>query len=323
MKIVSHTTKDSLKLARLADGLNEIALGAELRYIQPGEDVAAALRGAEIILTYRFEPEWWSGAHQLRWVHIGGAGVNHILFPELIASEVIVTNSRGIHTRTMAEYVLAAMLHFSQRFDRACEYKSNRKWRAAKIPMTRSSILLKDKKVGIIGAGAIGGGVGEMCGKLGMRVFAINRSKRVELPFAEITGGFEGIDKLMAWADFVVVTLPFTAETMGLIDARRIGLMKPGSYLINIARGGIVEETALIEALLHGRIAGAALDVFETEPLPDNSPLFEIPNLLLTPHIAGNYPEYTIDVIDLFLENLKRYLKGKPLKNIVDKNRGY
>ena len=323
MIILSHTTRNPQKRARLIGGVGKTVPGAELRFVESGGDVAKIIIGAEIMLTYRFEPEWLASSDALRWIHIGGAGVDHIRSPRLLDSNIIITNSRGIHARIIAEYVLGAMLHFSQRFDCAWKYRIQRNWRAAKEPMTQSSFTLKDKKAGIIGGGSIGGGVGEMCAKMGMSVFVLTRIKRESLPYAEITGGSEDIDSLLKWADFVVVSLPLTGETKGLLDARRISLMKPSACLINISRGGIVDETALAEALKENHIAGAGLDVFETEPLPENSPLFNVSNLLLTPHIAGNYPEYTIEVIDLFLKNLKRYAAGEPLMNTVDLRRGY
>ncbi|MBC8277154.1 MAG: D-2-hydroxyacid dehydrogenase [FCB group bacterium] len=325
MKIVSHTTKDPQKRDFLRKGVERI-LGdsAEVVFLDPGDDPQEVLRGAEILLTYTFQPEWWQGCDSLKWVHAGGAGINHLGFPELVTSAVTITNSRGIHARTMSEYVLGAMLHYSQIVPQALLWKQNRDWKAAKTAMTRESYTLRGKKAGIVGGGAIGTAVRDLCMQMEMGVFVIHRKRRgSETPWKVRNGDMGDLDALMEWSDFVVVCLPLTNVTRRCIGRRQIGLMKKTGVLINIARGGLVDETALAEALHAEQIGGACLDVFEEEPLPVDSTLFDCPNLLMTPHAAGNYPEYVHDVIRLFLDNLERYAGGKALKNVVDWERGY
>jgi len=323
MKIVSHTTKAPDKREYLRRGMERLCPQSELVFIDDDNDAVEKLKGTEIFLTYRFQRDWWESCYALKWTHIGGAGINHLAFPELINSPVIVTNSRGIHCRPMAEYVLAAMLWFAQKLDYAEKWKNHRDWQKAKRPMTRESFVLRGKKVGIVGGGAVGSAVRDLCLKMEMGLFVLHRVRRTESPWNVRNGDFGDLDELLQWADFVILTLPLTQETAGCIDRRRLGLMKPNAILINIARGGLVDETALAEALSAGKIGGACLDVFREEPLPEDSFLFHTPNLLITPHISGNYPEYTTDVIDLFLDNLERYLQGKPLKNIIDWKKGY
>ena len=245
-------------------------------------------------------------------------------FTEDLKSRITITNSRGIHARTMSEYVLGAMLYFSQVLPQAQMWKQSRDWKTAKTAMTRHSYTLRGKKAGIVGGGAIGTAVRDLCMKMEMGVFVIHRKRRgSESPWNVRNGDLGDLDALMDWSDFVVVCLPLTNTTHGCIGRRQIGLMKKTGVLINIARGGLVDEAALAEALQAGQIGGACLDVFEEEPLPENSPLFDCPNLLMTPHVAGNYPEYVHDVIRLFLDNLERYTEGKELKNVVDWERGY
>jgi phosphoglycerate dehydrogenase-like enzyme len=323
MIIVSHTTKNPQKRSHLLARVKKIASETEVRFIEEGDDVRETLRGAEVFLTYRFEREWWSGDESLKWVHLGTAGINHILFPELVNSKITVTNCRGMHGRTMAEYVLGVMLYFSQRLYLAEELKHHRDWLRAKDPMTRRSFLLRGKTVTIVGAGAVGSVIGEMCHLLGMRVSAINRTKRNGFFWAEKCGDMNDSDNFLGEADFVIICLPLTDKTRRLFDENMIRALKPQAILINISRGGIVDEDALMNALNEDKIGGACMDVFEREPLPEDSPLYRAKNLLITPHIAGNYPEYAIEVIDIFLDNLQRYVKGEPLKNVMDLKKGY
>jgi phosphoglycerate dehydrogenase-like enzyme len=323
MLILSHTTNNLDRRADLIRGVHRIIPQAEIRFVESDDEVKSALKNAEIFLTYRFHQKWWPRNNCLKWVHIGGAGVNHILFPKLVASQVVVTNCKGMHSRYMAEYVLTAMLYFSQKLQFAQEWQTHRNWLQAKKPMTRQSFSLKGKWVLIVGAGAVGSAIGKICYKMAMKLLVITRSRQKHFPWAEASGSPSELFQYIQFADFVVITLPLTGETKGLFDARMLGLMKPNAVLINVSRGGIVEEDALIEALNGNKIGGACLDCFEREPLAEDSPLFGMKNLLLTPHIAGNFPEYTAKVIKMFLDNLKRYIKGEELQNVVDLKRGY
>lgn len=323
MKILSHTTKSPTKRQHLEDGIRKIDPGIEISFFEEGEEVRSALENVEIFLTYNFERDWWIGEKSLRWVHIGGSGINHILFPELIESNVIVTNSRGIHGKTMAEYALAVMLRFTQRFDLAESWRQHRNWREAKLPMTRNSSMLVGKNVGVIGAGEVGSAVGKLCKAVGMCTFGLTSAEKPKPDWADKWGTITNLPELLKWSDFIILSLPGVDGSRKLIGKVELEMMKKSAFILNFARGGIIDESAIINALDNEIIAGACLDVFENEPLPEDSPLFSVKNLFITPHIAGNYPQYTIDVLNLFLENLKSYLDGMPLKNIVDLKRGY
>ena len=323
MKIVSHTTKNPKKREHLRRGVGEIAPDATLQFIESDEEVRNALSDAEIFYTYNFERDWWREDNRLKWVHIGGSGVNQIRFPELLESGIVITNSRGVHGRNMAEYVLAAMLRFSQKFDLAEKYRIHRNWRIAKMPMTQTSFTLAGKNAGIIGAGEVGSAVGELCKNFGMNIYGLTRSVKEKPSWADEWGTSENRPDLLKWSDFVVICAPGIPETVGMIGAGELDIMNSSSYIINISRGNIIDEKALIDALQNEKIAGACLDVFTKEPLPENSTLFNVRNLFITPHISGNYPGYSVDVIDMFLKNLKLYIEGGRLINMVDLRRGY
>jgi len=323
LKILSHTTKSPAKRKYLEDGISELDSKIEVAFIEEGDDVSSKLKKAEIFLTYNFQRDWWVGEDSLRWVHIGGSGINHIRFPELIESNVIVTNSRKIHGKTMAEYALAAMLRFTQRFDLAEEWKLHRNWRETKMPMTRMTSIIAGKQIGIIGAGEVGSAVGRLCKAVGMRIFGLTLTDKPKPDWADKWGTIDKLPELLGWSDFIILSLPGVEGARKLIGKAELDLMKKSVFILNFARGGIIEESSLINSLEKENIAGACLDVFETEPLPEDSPLFRTKNLFMTPHIAGNYPQYTLDVLKLFLDNLKLYLSGEPLKNMVNLKRGY
>ena len=323
MKIISHTTKNPEKREYLRNGISEVAPHAELRFIENDDEVKGALSTADVFFTYNFERDWWNEENNLKWIHIGGSGINHIRFPELVESGITISNSRGVHGRNMAEYTLAAMLRFSQKFDLAEKYRIHRNWRIAKMPMTQTSFTLAGKNAGIIGAGEVGSAVGELCRTMSMNTFGLTRSAKPKPSWADKWGTAENLPDLLKWSDFVVVCAPGIPETVGMIGAGEFELMKPSSYIINISRGNIIDEQALVDALQDEQIAGACLDVFTKEPLPENSQLFNVRNLFITPHIAGNYPGYSMDVIDMFLKNLKLYCESGRLINMVDLGRGY
>ena len=322
-KIVSHTTRNPAKRSYLLSEVKRIAETLELHFVEPDDNPAVILEGAEIFLTYSFQRSWWKGCIDLKWIHVGGAGVNHILFPELLESEVIITNCREMSAGTMAEYTLGVMFYFAQRLNLAEEWKHKRKWHDAKIPMTQGSFKLLGKRVLILGAGNVGKAVMELCLTIGMTVDMVNRSGAGDFPAGVGIGDIANLDYFLSKADFIVIALPLTNKTYNFVDWHRISRMKSSAVIINISRGRILDEEALVEALNSNIISGACLDVFAEEPLPEDSPLFEVKNLLITPHIAGNYPEYTLDMIDMFLENLARYLQGEELINVVDLQRGY
>jgi phosphoglycerate dehydrogenase-like enzyme len=239
---------------------------------------------------------------------------------DFLASPVLLTNSAGVYAVPMADHVLAMMLYFSRRFHVLGRNQFQHTWTDWN---ERRGDELNEKTVGIIGLGGIGQEIARRAKGFGMRVLATR--KRPALP-AEFTDEVRGIDALpwLLWeADYVVLCPPLTTITSQMIGERELAMMKPSAYLFNVGRGGLIDEPALIRALEQGVLAGAGLDVFEQEPLPADSPLWGLPNVLVTPHDAGSSPRSHERFLNLFLENLRRYLTREPLLNVVNKTEGY
>lgn len=256
-------------------------------------------------------------APSLRWHHAPNAGVNHILTQKYLERDLILTNGAGIHGIPIAEFVITYILAHVKQLAKFYQLHSENKWQRG-VPLNE----LSEKTLLIIGAGGIGKEIAVRAKVFGMKVFGSSRHPK-QLPNFDQVVGVNEWRQLLPQADFVVIATPLTPETKGMIDANTLALFRTNSYLINIARGGIVDEQALTQALEENRIAGAALDTVLTEPLPPESPLWKLPNLLITPHNSGDSPKTKQRTFDLFLENLTRYLEGKPLQNVVDKNAGY
>lgn len=253
----------------------------------------------------------------LRWVQTVSAGVDAAIIAMLRDRDVVLTNASGIFDRPIAEMVLTYILMALKRMPEYAALQREHRWR--KLSQREAGGLT----VGIVGLGSIGSEVAQLCRALGMRVVALRRHPDRGAVQVDELWPPERLDDLLAEADFVVLAVPLTPETQGLIGAAQLRRMRPEAWLINIARGAIVDEPALIQALQAGWIAGAALDVFATEPLPPESPLWALPNVILTPHQAWSTPHLQEREAALFLDNLRRYLNGEPLLNVVDKKRGY
>jgi phosphoglycerate dehydrogenase-like enzyme len=279
----------------------------------------ALLAKAEVIYGLRLPQNVLTRAPGLKWVQVMSAGVDRFLDIDMMESPVILTNVSGIHAIPISEFVIGLMLMFVKQAPFCFQLKCEKKW-ARFTPE-----VLNSRTVGIIGLGNIGREVARLAKALGMRVIATRRSVRQvgRARYVDMMLPLGQLDKLLAESDFVVLAVPYTPETSNLIGSKELRKMKPTAYLINIARGGIVDEAALVCALEERWIAGAGLDVFATEPLPGDSRLWELPNVIYSPHIAGGMGDYTTRATEIFAENLKRYLAGKRLLNVVDKKRGY
>lgn len=266
-------------------------------------------------------------ARRLRWVHSGAAGIGGSLFPEMLESEVLLTNSAGIYAEPMADQALAMMLYFTRGLDGAVAGMRAREWRREAIVGPGGGVTeLAGAVVGIVGYGGIGRALGRRARALGMRVWALRRSEPAagERPEeVEWVSGASGLKELLRESDYVVLTVPETAETTGLIGERELALMPRSAVLINVARGRILDEEALAAALKAGRLRGAGLDVFRQEPLPADSPLWELDNVLITPHIGGTSQRFWDRQTELMIRNIGNYLTGLPLENLVDKRLGY
>jgi phosphoglycerate dehydrogenase-like enzyme len=251
-----------------------------------------------------------------RWVHFRSAGVDGSVYPELAERPLVVTNARGVFSLSLAEFVIAAVLHFAKGFRRLIRNQDRRLWEA------QAPGMVAGRTMGIVGYGDIGRTIAPMARALGMRVIAVRRSDAAD-PSVDEMFPPSRLDHLMAASDVVVVATPLTGDTRGLVGAKAIAAMKRGAVLVNVGRGPVVEERALVAALQAGAIGGAALDVFETEPLPVDSPLWSLDNVLLSPHSADHTPGWLENAMTCFLSNLRRFLAGEPLANPVDPRRGY
>lgn len=258
-------------------------------------------------------------APRLRWVHSSAAGVDTLLFPELVASPVPLTNSRGLFSGPLGEFALGAILFFAKGFRRMVGSQVAGRW----DPFDPEE--LAGKTLGIVGCGDIGHAVARRAHALGMKILAVRRRPELcrEDPLMHAVFPPQARREMLAASDYVVVAAPLTPETQGLIAEAELRAMKPSGVLINIGRGPVVDEAALVRALQQGWIRGAALDVFEQEPLPAGHPFYGLENLLLSPHCADHTPGWMERAMQLFLENFERFSQGQPLRNIVDKTSGY
>jgi phosphoglycerate dehydrogenase-like enzyme len=261
---------------------------------------------------------------RLRWVQAPAVGVGHILSPELIASPIVLTNARGVRARAIAEHVMGVTIALARQLALAVRRQVEHVWALDEIETAGTIRTLQGRRMGIIGLGSIGLEVARLAASFGLRVSAIRRRATHTLP--------EGVDEVLApnqlpallqKSDAVVLSAPLTPETKLLINRETIGHIKRGALLVNIGRGRLVDDEAVIEALREGRLGGAALDVFTREPLEPTSAYWDLPNVIVTPHISGAMEDYWTPLVALFADNLRRFEAGRPLLNVVDKSAGY
>jgi phosphoglycerate dehydrogenase-like enzyme len=289
------------------------------------DNEAAELIGdAEVAFSSEIRPEQLAAAHRLRWIHSPAAGVGGMLFPGMVASPVVVTNSRGLAAATMAEHVLAVILAMFRRLPLAIHRQAQHHWAQDEISAPPGNRMIGGATILVIGLGAIGTAVATLMNALGARVIAVRRNAAAGAPAAvsEVAPP-EGLHKLLPKADVVIIAAPQTGATRGLIGRPELRAMPPHAILVNVSRGKLVDEEALIAALRSGVIGGAALDVFSHEPLSRDSPLWDMPNVLITPHTSGFRQDHWDAATALFADNLRRYESGEPLLNVVDKEAGY
>jgi phosphoglycerate dehydrogenase-like enzyme len=307
--------------ARLAEQFPQLQIVQRDGY----EELEEHLSDAEIVFTISLRPEQFAQAQKLRWIHAPTSAVHQLLFTEVIESGVVVTNSREVHGPVVAEHVIAMIFALAKKIPQAALLQQKHIWGQEEI-WTKGihPREIAGATLGLIGVGSIGRRVAQMASALGMRVIAVREHVEKATPEGvEAVFQPSGLDDLLKQSDYVVVAAPLIGATTGLINAARLAAMKPDACLINVGRGQQVDEAALVEALAARRIAGAALDVFEREPLPADSPLWNAENLLITPHTAGLTEKLWHRHYELFADNLRRYLNGQPLQFAVDKQKGY
>ncbi|MEJ2863827.1 D-2-hydroxyacid dehydrogenase [Actinomycetospora flava] len=302
-------------------GLARLAERHDIAFAPNDAALSQHLPSAEVFVSWSFRgsglERHWPLARRLRWVHWCGAGVRPALFGDLVASDVVLTNARGVFDRAMAEYVLGTMLAFALHLPEALEEQRARRW------THRLSERLGGTTALVVGVGSIGRRVAELLTAVGVRVRGLGRTARDADPVFGRVHGREDRFALLAEADWVVAVMPDTPGTEGWFAAEEFAAMRPTARFVNVGRGSTVVEADLVEALVTGRIAGAALDVFAEEPLPADSPLWSLPGVIVTPHRSGDHAGFEDALCDQFLGLLVQWEAGAPLDNVVDKRAGY
>jgi phosphoglycerate dehydrogenase-like enzyme len=286
--------------------------------LQARKELDNILAKAEVSYGMRIPTNLLARAPKLKWIQVTSAGVDRYLNDEFRRSPIILTNASGVHATPIGEFVVSLMLMFAKNAVTFFEAKQKKQWART------AGNVLNGKTVGVVGLGSIGQEVARLCKAFRMRVIATRRSptkrtaRNVDLLLPP-----NGLPRLLEESDFVAICLPLTRETNKLIGASELKMMKPSAYIINIARGPIIDEDALIQALQAKIIAGAGLDVFATEPLPLESKLWDLPNVIISPHVSGGREDYEVGALDIFCRNLHRYVEGKRMINVVNKEKGY
>ncbi len=323
--VVNAIDEEALQLIRSVSERLVVTDASEMTRAERGgdlthpEELDRVLHHAEVVYALKLPERLLERCPNLKWIQTISTGVERVLDEGLVCSPVAVTNMSGIHEVTMAEFVLMLMLMFVKHAPRSFYQQVEGRFRWFPVDV------LTGKTVGIVGLGRIGREVARVASFFGMRVVATKRSAAAAgtaenvgllLPTAQL-------HELLGQSDFVVLALPLTAESRNLIGEAELRSMKPSGYLINVSRGGIIDEALLVRALEEGWIAGAGLDVFAQEPLSADSPLRHMRNVIFSPHVSGDIEQYDVGAARLFAENLRRYLDGAPLLNVVDKSAGY
>ncbi|HVW42541.1 MAG TPA: D-2-hydroxyacid dehydrogenase [Amycolatopsis sp.] len=300
--------------------MGHIEATAEVRYTD-GQALPEALRGADALFVYDFLstalPGAWHAADRLRWVHIASAGVDPVMFPELRESDVVLTNSRGVFDDSIAEYVLGVIIAFAKDFAGSVDLQRKHEWRH------RETERVAGRRVLVVGTGPIGRAIARMLRAVGMSVSGMGRRARGDDPdFGDVHASAD-LPRHLPDYDYVVAVAPLTGQTKGMFGAEAFEAMPSHARFVNVGRGELVVTEELVRALRDGRIAGAALDVFDTEPLPFDHPLWTMDNVLISPHMSGDVVGWRDTLVEVFADNFQRWQTGRPLRNVVDKQLGY
>lgn len=314
-KILVHSPRDG-EAERYASLIRAECPEVVLATSTNAEEAQERVRDADILVGWFFPRSVFAHAPRLRWVHKVSAGVEDIAFHSDIGPEVVLTRSDGaMIAPRMIEYVLGAIFGIVQHFPRAWAQQRERRWQPFPVGIARGST------AGVAGLGDIGAAIAHALALNGIGVIGWRRSRTPSSAVERVHVGDEELAAFAAACDFLVIVLPATTETKAIFSHDVFAAMKRSSWLINVGRGAVVDEIALAQAVATGTIAGAVLDVFAEEPLPQNSPLWALDNVLITPHVSG--PIVPEDVVGCFLENLQRYRRGEPLRRRIDRSRGY
>ena len=296
----------------------------EVVHLRSYADLGQHITDTDILMTWSIRAEQVQAARRLKWIYSPAAAVHALLIPEIVNSDIVVTNGSDVHGGVVAEHTIALVLAMAKRLPSAVLHQHEKRWAQQELwnehPRPRE---VKGATLLVIGLGVIGSRVAEMASALGMHVLAIRENPEKGRGAAHEVFGLDQLNDTLPRADFVVLAAPLTEKTRSSIGAQQFASMKRDAYFINVSRGALVDESALIAAIQDGTIGGAALDVFKEEPLPESSPLWGLPNVLITPHSAAFTDQQWERHYELFSENLRRFRAGEPLLSVVDKRRGY
>lgn len=285
------------------------------------ESIKREIEDADVMVGWGITPEVFAHAKKLKWIQFGSAGIDHTVFPELLKSDVILTTQSGIHVVPVSEHVIAMMLTLTRKLNLAEELQKAHKYDRSELAATSNELF--GKTICIIGLGKIGLGIAKLAKAFGMKVIGTKRTVNGSLPNVDEVYASTDLSEILPVSDFVVLVVPLTKETNAILDRDEIAKMKNGAYLINVARGIMVDHDALRDALISGKLGGAALDVFPKEPIQSDSYIYDFPNTIITPHTAASTPNYSERAAAIFKTNLDAFVNGTKMINIYDKNKGY
>ena len=312
---VLAVSKDNDPQLNMLQGLRHIVGSVPEAFASAVNDPVVMLAWSGSVKLFR---DVFTMCKDVRWVHSRSAGLDHVLFPELVASDVPLTNGSGVFSQSLGEFSLAAILYFAKDFRRMIRNQVAGVWDQFDVDE------IADQTVGIVGYGDIGRAVAKRVHAMGMTVLALKRhAPQGTDPLIDQFYPPEDLLKMLARCDYIVVSLPLTAETHHMISDAQFAAMKPTAVVVNVGRGPVIDQAAMVRALTAKRIKGAGLDVFEQEPLPPGDPMYSLENVLLSPHCADHTAEWLNQAMRFFLEQYRRYSNGEPLENVVNKNLGY
>jgi phosphoglycerate dehydrogenase-like enzyme len=307
-------------LSDIPPDLKSIGNFVDVVVVDGPEALAKELPDADVLFVWDFRyadvGPLLSSAPNLRWIHVAAVGVNSVLSPELLKSKILLTNSRGVFDVAIAEYVTGLLLAHVKDLRNTFAAQQQSQWNY------RTTRRLAGHRAVVVGTGSIGRRIGSTLRKLDIDVTLIGRRAADDLEFGKIRPSTE-LSKVVKGADYLVLAAPLTNESRGMVGADVLSALGPNGYLVNVGRGPLVIEEDLLAALQSGALGGAALDVFDIEPLPVESPLWTLPNVVVSPHMSGDYLGFEVDLMTLFAHNLKRWIAGEPLENVIDQSRGY
>jgi phosphoglycerate dehydrogenase-like enzyme len=288
------------------------------------ESVRRQLRDIDVAFSAAIDRSDFANAPRLRWVQSPAVGVGGMLGPELVASPVVLTSARGVRARGIAEHVIGVTIALARQLPLVMRRQMAREWALHEIELSGRVRTLQGSRMAVVGLGAIGLEVARLAAAIDIRVSAIRKHVEQDRPaFVEEVLPPERLFELLERSDSIVLSAPLTAETNKIIGPEALKGVKRGALLINVGRGKLIDDDAVVEALKDGRLGGAALDVFSKEPLDSGSPYWDLPNVVVTPHISGAMEDYWTPLVALFSENLRRFDAGQPLLNVIDKQAGY